>query len=144
MARFITSAKVPYVLKADRERPEGERTTFFFKIMSVLENAEYADSLEWAPDPRDPKRVLPKNYEAHKTGLLRFTLVGWEGNRHPQCLLDAQVLKVRIQDRDGKIGVESRPLQLPIDLYAHALSPRSDFLFGLLDVAARRADEGAN
>ncbi len=90
MSRFITPSRIPYVLLSDRALPKEEQTTYFFRVMSVLANAEYADLLSWEPDPRDASKLIPKDYTQHKTELLRFTLVGWEGKGCPDFVADAK------------------------------------------------------
>lgn len=65
--------RVPYVLEADREKPEDQQVRFLFRIMSAGDYAVFSDSLKWEEDGK------AKNFAQWRLDLLRFTLAGWEG-----------------------------------------------------------------
>ncbi len=77
------TAKIPYVLKDDREKPEAEQTTFFFRVMRASDHAKFSDALVVGDDDKI------SNWTRWRLELLRYTLVGWEGADAPVFEADA-------------------------------------------------------
>jgi hypothetical protein len=80
MARFIDPRRtVPFVIPADREKPEGERTTF---TLGILTAAQWAEAVDTAGE-----RDLIAG--AFGVAMLREGLRGWAGGGAPPFAVDA-------------------------------------------------------
>ena len=76
------NARIPYVLKSDREKPEAEQVRFLFRVMTARDYASFTDTLR----TDDSDKV--ENWAEYNFTLLRFTLVGWDGPGVPPFEVD--------------------------------------------------------
>ena len=76
------TAKIPYVLKADREKSEAEQVRFLFRVMTARDYASFTDTL------RTDDNDKVENWAEYNFALLRFTLVGWDGPGAPPFEVD--------------------------------------------------------
>ena len=70
--------KIPYVLEYDRDKPEGQQPTFYFRAFSVREHTRMSEQL----DKRDTEKA--SDYIKAEMDVLFSTLVGWDNMYDPK------------------------------------------------------------
>lgn len=116
----------PYILKSDRDLPEGERTVFDLRGLTVAEEASVSDSMILAHSGSDE---LAFRAGTHQLTVLRFGLRGWarfldssgaevafeQNKAHPRHISDTCLDRLSPKDRQelmsaimerGEIGAE--------------------------------------
>jgi hypothetical protein len=76
--------KVPYVLEAERGKPEAEQTRFLLRVMSARDYVRFSQEVTFTTEGK------VKNFVEYTTAILRYALAGWEGPGAPPFEVDAE------------------------------------------------------